>query len=67
MYTRTFVARTLGVHANTIARWEARGVIEAARRDSANRRLYTEADLEDLRRLAATIKAGRPRKNREAG
>ena len=35
MYTRTFVARTLGVHPNTIARWEERGVTEPAQRDDA--------------------------------
>ncbi|MGH8487603.1 MAG: MerR family transcriptional regulator [Gammaproteobacteria bacterium] len=60
MYTRTFIARIINVHPNTIARWEARGVIEAAQRDSAGRRIYTNDDLANLRELVGTLRPGRP-------
>lgn len=61
MFTRTFVARTLGVHPNTLARWEERGVIDAPQRDNAGRRIFTNADLTRLREFAATRRPEPPK------
>ena len=50
--TVTQTAKMFGLHANTLRGWERRGVLVPAR-DSTNRRVYTPADRETIRRLLA--------------
>jgi DNA-binding transcriptional MerR regulator len=64
MYTRTFVARTIGVHPNTLARWEERRVIDAPQRDNAGRRIYTSNDLARIGEIATSRRVGQPPKDR---
>jgi DNA-binding transcriptional MerR regulator len=61
MFTRTYVAKAIDVHPNTIARWEVRGVVEPPARDNAGRRIYTSADLTRLRQFAATRRPEPPK------
>ncbi|MBA2591157.1 MAG: MerR family transcriptional regulator [Gammaproteobacteria bacterium] len=58
-------ARLIGRSAVTLRRWDHTGVF-SARRDPTGDRVYTPADLVELREIAATRRAGRPRKNQEA-
>ncbi|MGH8578500.1 MAG: MerR family transcriptional regulator [Gammaproteobacteria bacterium] len=51
-------ARLIGRSPITLARWEARGHIRP-RRDRAGHRIYSAADIQRLRELAATIRPGR--------
>lgn len=58
------VARALGRDQQTIRRWDRLGLF-TPRRDLAGHRVYSEQDIEDLRALASTLKAGRPPKAKQ--
>ena len=47
------VAKIVGRHPDTIRDYERRGVIPAARRDIAGWRVYSEEDVETIRRILA--------------
>ena len=55
--TRAAAASVLGVHPDTLKRWEDEGIIPDAERDSANRRMYSEADIVRLRQIAEERRA----------
>lgn len=43
------VAELLGVHKNTVIRWEREGLIKPAKRDYRNWRVYTEEDIKEIK------------------
>ena len=47
------VAKLVSRHPDTIRDYERRGVIPTARRDIAGWRTYSEADVEEIRRILA--------------
>lgn len=51
-YTTTEAARKIGVIDQTIKRWEKTGEFKA-KRDSWNRRFYTEEDIKRLKNIRA--------------
>ena len=55
------LARLVGRSEATIRRWDEAGLF-APRRDRNDHRVYTQADVEELRALKETIKPGRPPK-----
>jgi DNA-binding transcriptional MerR regulator len=57
--TRTAVARILGIHMKTIGLWEKDGIVRPPQRDNANRRLYSDQDIEELKGVAATRQSRR--------
>ena len=50
MLTRAEVAKVLGLHASTVARWAAAGLLPCVRTPSGERR-YRRDDVEDLLNL----------------
>jgi putative resolvase len=52
IHTRASAASILGIHPNTLRRWEDEGVVPEAQRDSSGRRLYTAAEIEHLKSIA---------------
>lgn len=53
IHTRTSAASFLGVHPDTLKRWEDEGVVPEADRDSAGRRVYSESQLQQLQQVAS--------------
>lgn len=53
-YAITAIAARTGVHVRTVRRYEAYGLIEATPAD-ANPRLYSEADVERVRRIRRLV------------
>jgi MerR family transcriptional regulator, heat shock protein HspR len=52
-YAISVVAARVGVHVTTVRRYEEWGLVEPAR--SGSRRLYSEADIERLRRIRRLV------------
>lgn len=50
LYGRGAAAGMLGVHPDTLIRWEKKGYVKP-QRDSAGRRLFTPAQIEGLREI----------------
>jgi DNA-binding transcriptional MerR regulator len=52
IHTRASAASILGIHPDTLKRWEDEGVVPGAQRDTSGRRLYTTAEVEKLKQIA---------------
>ena len=53
LFTMGQVAKELGVTKNTLARWEEKGVVDKPRRDRNDHRIYTAAEVEEIKRRTA--------------
>ena len=53
--TITELAQVLGVTTKTITRWEKAGKVKKAKRDWRGWRIYTTADLQELKGLVETV------------
>ncbi len=53
--TITDLAKQLGVTTKTIMRWEKAGKVKRAKRDLRGWRIYTSADLEELKSLIEAV------------
>lgn len=53
IHTRASAASILGIHPTTLKRWEDEGVVPVAQRDTTGRRVYTSAEVENLKQIAA--------------
>jgi DNA-binding transcriptional MerR regulator len=53
MYTTSTLAELVGVHPNTLKLWEDQGIIPEPKRDSVNRRIYSDEEVERIKRIAA--------------
>ncbi len=53
--TITDIAQALGVTTKTIMRWEKAGKVKRAKRDWRGWRIYTEADLLELKSLVEAV------------
>lgn len=52
------VARRLKIHPVTLHRWEAKGVLMPAMRDSSGKRLYWEEDIERFAQQRLAVGTG---------
>ena len=57
VYVMSVAADLAGVHPQTLRLYERRGLVEPARTGGGNRR-YSEADLDQLRRITTLTQAG---------
>lgn len=57
VYVMSVAADLAGLHPQTLRLYERRGLVEPARTGGGNRR-YSEADLDQLRRIATLTEAG---------
>jgi MerR family transcriptional regulator, heat shock protein HspR len=57
VYVMSVAADLAGLHPQTLRLYERRGLLEPARTDGGNRR-YSDADLDQLRRIADLTDAG---------
>src|SRR5678816_4254732 len=57
VYVMSVAADLAGMHPQTLRLYERRGLVEPARTDGGNRR-YSDADLDQLRRIAELTDAG---------
>jgi MerR family transcriptional regulator/heat shock protein HspR len=57
VYVMSIAADLVGLHPQTLRLYERRGLLEPARSDGGNRR-YSDADLDQLRRIVALTDAG---------
>ena len=57
VYVMSVAADLAGLHPQTLRLYERRGLLEPARTDGGNRR-YSDADLDQLRRIAELSDAG---------
>jgi len=57
VYVMSVAADLAGLHPQTLRQYERRGLVEPARSDGGNRR-YSEADLDQLRRITTLTEAG---------
>ena len=57
VYVMSVAADLAGLHPQTLRLYERRGLVEPARTDGGNRR-YSDADLDQLRRIAELRDAG---------
>ena len=57
VYVMSVAADLAGLHPQTLRLYERRGLVEPARTDGGNRR-YSDADLDQLRRIAELSDAG---------
>lgn len=57
VYVMSVAADLAGLHPQTLRLYERRGLVEPARTDGGNRR-YSDADLDQLRRIAELTDAG---------
>jgi DNA-binding transcriptional MerR regulator len=53
--TITEVAKALGVTTKTITRWEKAGKVKKAKRDWRGWRIYTTADVQELKSLVEAV------------
>lgn len=56
LYSVSEAAKILGIHPNTLRKWDNEGIANALRLPGGNHRRFTKAELERLARLLQTEK-----------
>lgn len=58
VYVMSVAADLAGLHPQTLRLYERKGLVDPARTDGGNHRRYSDADVEQLRRIASLTTAG---------